>query len=210
MRHIEVFADTGCPFTHVGLRRLLTAAEAKGVEVALACRAWPLELVNGHPMDPERIAGQIAAIRSQVAPELFAGFDPVAFPTTFPTSTLPSMALVAAGAARSVAQSTQLALRLRWLLFEEGADLNDPAVLSGTATEAGLEGDLDALVAQGRAGVEADWAEGRERNVEGSPHFFVGEAGYFCPALDISRGDDGVSIRPNPDRFDAFLAEALG
>lgn len=210
MHHVEVFADIGCPFTHVGLRRLLNAAEAKGVEVALACRAWPLELVNGRPMDPERVAAQVQAIRSQVAPDLFTGFDPDAFPATFPNSTLPSLALVAAAAARSAAQSTQLALRLRWLLFEEAADLDDPAVLTGAAAEAGLEGDLDALVAEGRMGVEADWAEGRERGVVGSPHFFVGDAGYFCPALDISRGDDGLSIRPSPDRFDAFLAEALG
>jgi hypothetical protein len=50
---IEVFADAGCPFTHVGLRRLVEHRDHAGRDdVVLRVRAWPLELVNGHPLDP--------------------------------------------------------------------------------------------------------------------------------------------------------------
>lgn len=50
---VEVFADLGCPFTHVGLRRLLARrAELARDEPVLLVRAWPLELVNGQPLAP--------------------------------------------------------------------------------------------------------------------------------------------------------------
>ena len=50
---IEVFADVACPFTHIGLRRLVEQRAALGRDdVTLLVRAWPLELVNGKPLDP--------------------------------------------------------------------------------------------------------------------------------------------------------------
>src|SRR5262245_18171405 len=53
-RLIEVFADVVCPFTHVGLRRLVGYRErAQREDVAIRVRAWPLELVNGEEVPRE-------------------------------------------------------------------------------------------------------------------------------------------------------------
>ena len=80
---IEVFADVGCPFTHVGLRRMVDRRDELGrTDVVLRVRAWPLEHVNHTPLDPAFIAEEVAAIRVQVAPDLFTGFVPGAFPAT--------------------------------------------------------------------------------------------------------------------------------
>ena len=66
---IEVFADVACPFTHVGLRRFADRrAELGRHDVTLRVRAWPLEVVNGQPLDPRFIAEEIEDIRQQVAP----------------------------------------------------------------------------------------------------------------------------------------------
>ena len=50
---IEVFGDIWCPFTHVGLRTIEDRRSRAGrTDVAIRVRAWPLELVNGRPLDP--------------------------------------------------------------------------------------------------------------------------------------------------------------
>ena len=61
MPTLEVFADVGCPFAHVGLR----LARQRRDDLGLAgewmwVRAWPLELVNGKPQDPETVLVHIA------------------------------------------------------------------------------------------------------------------------------------------------------
>ena len=54
---VEVFADVLCPFTHVGLPRFVDRRRALGrADVTLQVRAWPLEIVNGQPLDPPFIA----------------------------------------------------------------------------------------------------------------------------------------------------------
>src|SRR6266545_1394952 len=89
MTTIEVFADVCCPFTHVGLRRLVERRELLGANQTIRVRAWPLELVNGHPLDPHLITEEVDALRKQVAPDLFSGLVPAAFPRT----SLPALAL---------------------------------------------------------------------------------------------------------------------
>ena len=52
---IEVFADIWCPFAHVGLLAIAEERIRTGrFDVAIRVRAWPLELVNGVPLDPDR------------------------------------------------------------------------------------------------------------------------------------------------------------
>jgi len=196
---IEVFADIGCPFTHVGLRRLVERRrEAGRLDVALRVRAWPLEIVNGEPLDPHFIAEEVDDIRAQVAPSLFEGFRESAFPT----SSLPALALVEAGYRSSLAVGEQLSLELRDLLFEHGEAVGSPEVLARLADEHGLVvGDEDV------AAVRAAHAEGVRRGVIGSPHFFTRAGGFFCPALDVHRDDDGhLRIVPDPEAFDAFVS----
>jgi predicted DsbA family dithiol-disulfide isomerase len=203
MTTIEVFADVACPFTHVGLRRLVAARAAAGRDdVVLLVRAWPLEIVNGHPLDPGFIDEEVVDIRAQVAPDLFTGFRPDAFPA----SSLPALALTDAAYRVGPTTGEHVALRLRDLLFEEGVDIADPSVLAGVATEAGVSPPFD-----DHAAVLADHAEGVSRGVIGSPHFFLPDGdGVFCPSLDVSRADDGhLHVAVDTDALDHFLARCF-
>ena len=201
MPEIEVFADVGCPFTHVGLRRFAERRDADPAlaDVRLRVRSWPLELVNDAPLDPDFIAEEVDEIREQVAPDLFAGFDPAAFPATG----LPAMALAAAAYRDDVATGEAVSLALRDLLFEQGRDVADAGVLAGVADAHGVGFDPgDPPVAL----VRDDYAEGRDRGVQGSPHFFTPAGAFFCPSLDISRDAQGhLRITADPVGFDQFL-----
>jgi predicted DsbA family dithiol-disulfide isomerase len=195
---IEVFADVGCPFTHVGLRRFVQRRDELGRDdVVLRVRAWPLEVVNGAPLDPAFIAEEVALIRDQAAPDLFVGFSEAAFPAT----SLPAMALAAAAGDVDRVTGERVSLELRDLLFESGIDIGDVAVLREVAARYGIDRD-----AMDTDRVLADHAEGIERGVIGSPHFFTPGGDFFCPALDVGRDADGhLHVSPDVEAFAAFL-----
>ncbi|HZP29066.1 MAG TPA: DsbA family protein [Acidimicrobiia bacterium] len=202
MQVIEVFADVACPFTHVGLRRLVARRAAAGRDTpVLVVRAWPLELVNGHALDPGFVAEEVEALREQVAPDLFTGFDRSAFPAT----SIPAFALAHAAYAAGPVTGERVSLALRHALFEEGRDIASDAVLRAVAAAHGL-GPPDV---RDVAAVHAEWEDGRRRGVVGSPHFFVGTGGYFCPALHISRVDGELQIRADADALERVLAAAI-
>lgn len=198
---VEVFADVLCPFTHVGLRTLVDRRSQRGLaEPRLRIRAWPLELINGKPLDPHHIAAEVSALRGSVRPDLFSGFTVDAFPTT-------SMAAYALTAAADdtgdPALSEEVGLALRNAVFEEGLDIGRPDVVEPIADRFGIEPlDADAT----RAAVQADWNEGRMRGVIGSPHFFTGDdGGWFCPSLAISRDDVGNFVVAWKQDTEAFV-----
>jgi hypothetical protein len=58
--------------------------------------------------------------------------------------------------------------------------------------------------------VRADWERGKERGVQGSPHFFVGDRGWFCPSLDISHDGGRFDIHVAEKTMLDFYAAALG
>lgn len=202
MKVIEVFADVTCPFTHVGLRRFVARRSALGRDdVRLRVHAWPLELVNGEPFDPELIAEEIDELRPQLDEAAFVGFDAAAFPAT----SMPALALAEAAYGAGLEVGERVSLELRDLLFERGADIADPTVLDDVARRHGVQVDDGAAAA-----VLADYASGRERGVIGSPHFFVGDASFFCPGLSVSRDAAGhLVVTPN-DAFDAFIEICFG
>lgn len=186
MTTIEVFADVACPFAHVGLRRLTDQRDARGRhDVTFHVRAWPLELVNGKPLDAAFIDEEIDEIRPQVAPDLFAGFDAEQFPTT----SLPALALEAAAYAVDPEIGERVSLELRDRLFERGENIADAAVLAAVADSHGVSWDPTDLESPRR-----DHAEGQDRDVIGSPHFFTETGSYFCPVLDVRRDDAGRLI----------------
>ncbi len=199
---IDVYADVRCPFAHVGLRRLFEQRERRWSRVPLRVRAWPLELVNDAPLDPGLIAEEVAALRAQVAPDLFTGFDVDAFPTT----SLPALALTAGAYEVGLEVGTRVAMALRWALFEEGRDIARPDVLLEIASGAGIA--LPHHCEQDR--VRDDLACGRARGVIGSPHFFVGGASFFCPTLDITHDGGGLHVAGDPAAFDALVGAAFG
>ena len=194
---LEVWADVTCPFTHVGLHRIVDERDRRGRDdLHLRVRAWPLEQVNGVPMDAHAVANKVAALRAQVAPDLFTGFDEASFPVT----TLPALALTEAAYRVGPAAGERAALIVRDLVFEEGRDVGDPAVLAAAARAFGVEV-TDADVAQ----VQNDYDAGDARGVQGSPTFFVGDEGFFCPTLNLTKVGDSLEIEFDHDAFDAFV-----
>lgn len=202
MTDIEVYADIACPFTHVGLRRFVARrAELGREDVRLIVRSWPLEIVNGAPMDPAFIAEEVDEIRGQLGDDVFVGFREDAFPAT----SMPALALAAAAYEESVELGERVSLEVRDLLFEQGVDIADPATLSRLADRFGIKADL---IDDQR--VRADHAAGLKRGVVGSPHFFTPAGDYFCPALDVSRDDQGnLVVTADPESFDRFVVACL-
>jgi len=205
MNTLEVFADVLCPFTHVGLHTLIDRRVERGLDhPRLRIRAWPLELINGRPLDPHHIEAEIVALRASIRPDLFAGFSVETFPTTSMTAFALSAAADRTG---DPAVSEAVGMALRDALFEEGLDIGRPDVVAQIASGFGLE-PLDAE--DTAAAVRADWDEGKARGVVGSPHFFTGETGgWFCPALAISRDDVGNFIVAWKQGNDAFVSNVF-
>ena len=198
---IEVFADLWCPFAHVGLRAVAEERHRLGRDdVVLRVRPWPLELVNGAPMNFASTQEHVADL--VVAPDLFGGLSA----SSFPSSTLEALAVVEAAYRRDAHLGEQVSLGLRDALFEEGCDLSDPQVLARCARQLGAPpaSDVD------RAAVLAALDEGRARGVKGSPHFFCGTRDSFCPALDISRDAEGaLRVEPRQVALRGFITDCL-
>ena len=202
MSDIEVFADVGCPFTHIGLRRFVARrAELGRDDVRLIVRSWPLEIVNGTPMQAAFIAEEVDEITGQLGKDFFVGFREAAFPST----SMPAMALAAAAYDVGAEVGEHVSLELRYLLFEQGVDIADRATLRDVGERHGVVADLD-----DETRVRAEHAAGVERGVIGSPHFFTPAGGFFCPALDVSRDDAGhLRVTADPEEFDRFVASCL-
>lgn len=200
---IEVFADVSCPFTHVALTRLVAQRTELGrAEPLLRVRAWPLEAINGQPPGAEMVVPEIEALRGGVAPDLFVGFDPARLPST----TRPALASTAAALRVGPVEGERFALAVRHALFEEGRDVVDEAVLAELRDAHGVP----APTAADHASIDADHAEGVQRGVQGSPHFFAGGDSFFCPSLDIHHDDDtGYTVRFDPEGFARFTAAAF-
>ena len=192
---LEVFADVWCPFAYVGLHMVKARRDARGLAERLVVRAWPLELINGSPMDVQKTAGHIRDLREQLGVDLFSGFNP----ETFPASTLPALALVAA--ATRVDRGEQAAFAVRASLFEDGRDIASNAFIADLERTLGVE-----VGPQDHKSVLDDWRDGATRGVKGSPHFFCGDQDVFCPSLSLKRDSDGhLQVLPDRDRLEAFL-----
>jgi len=200
MTVVEVFADITCPFTHVGLKRVVEHVAEMDRPATVIVRAWPLEWVNGAPLDVEGVALKARALTEQLGVDDFSGLRT----DRWPASTIPALALAAA--AYDVAPETGLAvsLALRSALFEAGRDVSDPAVLATIAADHSIESMPEPA---GIDSVRADYDDGRRRGVSGSPHFFVGDADFFCPALDLGHGADGhLTAQLDTAGLAAFMA----
>lgn len=199
---IEVYADIWCTFAHVGLRMADEHRRATGrTDVRLRVRSWPLEWVNGAPMDPQKVADHVVELQEHVAPTMFRRVDV----EHFPTSTIDALALVARAYRAGDELGEQASFAVRDALFEEGRDISDPAVVADLGARLGIgapdQADRDA--------VRAEYEDGVARGVIGSPHFFCGAENAFCPSLQITRGEDALVIHANADRLTEFLRHCL-
>jgi predicted DsbA family dithiol-disulfide isomerase len=200
---IEVYADIVCPFTHAGLLRLRAARSARGSAAVLRVHAWPLELVNGTATSADLVGQEIEALRSEVAPNLFGGFDPA----TFPHTSLPAFAVAAAGYGVSDAVGEAISFALRDALFEQGRNVAEPDVLRAIAESFGVT-PLDDVATD--AAVRTDWERGKALGVKGSPHFFAAGRDWFCPSLDIRHEGDRFDVRLDVETMRDFYETALG
>jgi predicted DsbA family dithiol-disulfide isomerase len=206
MTTVEVFADVGCPFAHLGLRRWVARrAEVGRTDVPLLVRAWPLELVNGEPTSAGQVGSEVDQLREQVdVAGAFDGFDAA----RFPSSTVPAMLLTALAYRSDAPTGEAVALELRRRLFDRGEDVGQLDLLREVAAGHGV--DLPSGWERGRA-VEEEWHRGEQRGVEGSPHFFADGYGEFCPHLRIEQaGDDHLAITDTPGRFEALCRASFG
>jgi hypothetical protein len=198
---IEMFADVWCPFAHVSLHSVRSLRDEIAPHIPIVVRAWPLELINGAPLEPSRIAEHVVMLKRDVAPQLFAGFRPDAVPR----STLPALALVEAASDVDPWLGERLSVDLRETLFEQGRPI-DAELLATLATEI----DIDPALLHEVDPVVARLEEGRRRGVLGSPHLFVGSADWFCPLLDEERHRAvALDMSLRMERLRAFLVAAL-
>jgi len=204
---IEVFADVGCPFAHLGLLAIVEECARRHSDVTLRVRSWPLELVNGRPLDAVFIAEEVDEIRPQIPPGRFRNFSSEAFPG----STMAAMELSVAAYDIDDRTGQAVALALRDALFEQGINVGEPEALAKVAADHGVPWPPDAAAATSlHQRVRDDWAEGVGRGVVGSPHFFTSDGGFFCPALDISRDQHGHLNVATDDMFTSFVDGLLG
>jgi predicted DsbA family dithiol-disulfide isomerase len=202
MKVIEVFADVACPFTHAGLCRFRAHRQQRGrVEPLLRVRAWPLELVNGEPLNGRAMTPKIEGLRVDVATDLFRGFDEDRFPAT----TLPAMAAEAAAYRGGIESGERFSFAVRAALFEEGLDVSDPDVLRGLRDAHGVPDPTDA----DRTAVTDDLADGRRRGVTGSPHFFTAGGDFFCPSIHIEHDAAGYEVSFDSSGFQRFISAAF-
>ncbi|MFV2040253.1 MAG: DsbA family protein [Acidimicrobiales bacterium] len=180
---VEVFADITCPFTHLGLGLVTERLSDANEDVEVRVRAWPLEWVNGVPLDVTSTAAKIETLREQLGTERFSGFRPDRWPHTM----IPALNLAAAAYAQGPSTGLEVSLELRNALFEQGRDISDPAILAPLADDHRLPH----AATEAGAAVTADYAEGRRRGVTGSPHFWVDDQNYFCPSLDVGHDPAG-------------------
>ena len=73
MTSIEVFADITCPFTHVGLKRVVQHVGEMAEPADVIVRAWPLEWVNGTPLAVDAVVVKAHALSEQLGIGDFAG-----------------------------------------------------------------------------------------------------------------------------------------
>ena len=199
---VEVFADISCPFTHLGLAMVVDELAESSPDAEVRVRAWPLEWVNGSPLDPVATAGKIDALRAQLGTDRFSGFRIDRWPTT----TIPALNLAAAAYDADPDAGLQVSLALRSSLFEQGEDISDPRVLAGIAASF----DLAPPPVEASAAVGADYADGQRRLVSGSPHFWIEGHDYFCPSLDIGHdAAGGLTARLDPDGLLGFVAKVV-
>ena len=149
------------------------------------------------------VAREIDALRAQVAPDTFAGFDAA----TFPRTSIPAFGLAAAAYAVDDLTGEVMSLALRDALFERGRT-SLTMTYSGRSDSRSASSYSPVRWPSPRYGPIGNGA--RRGGVQGSPHFFVGDRGWFCPSLDISHDGGRFDIQVAEKTMRDFYAAALG
>ncbi|WP_433126358.1 DsbA family protein [Micromonospora sp. CA-240977] len=173
---VTVWSDVHCPWALVAVHRLRAARAARGLDVVLDQRAWPLELINKGGI-PRHIVQPEMAVLSNHEPDLFGVYDAPSYPST----SMPAFELVAAARrAGGPAVAEEVDYQVRLAFFRDSVDIS---VRSGL--ERVLDAAAEALPAVDpakifevwesepvRADVLADYRRSRDLPIQGSPQIF--------------------------------------
>lgn len=216
---IVVYSDTGCPWAHLAVHRLLSARAEMGLdnEVVLDHRPFALELANKEPTQKRLLDAEIP---------LLGGLDPSAGwqmwqgeEWAWPVTILPAMEAVQAAKEQGLPASEQLDRALRVAFFGLSRCISLRSEILDVA--AGCpQVDVDRLAAaldDGRArraviDQHRQALEGGE--VQGSPHLFLPD-GTDChnPGIDMRwEGQPGrgfpVILQDDPSIYGDLLVRA--
>ncbi|WP_019886444.1 DsbA family oxidoreductase [Streptomyces purpureus] len=213
---ITFWSDIGCPWATLALHTLHAAADARGQELLIDHRAFPLELFNSQPtpkliVDAEVV--MLGAHRPELGWRLWAGHE-----WEYPSSILPALEAVQAAKAPEVGGlhgSDQLDTALRRAFYVDHRCISIHSVILDIA-EGCAHVDAKALEAAlargaGRREVYEQWHQAQGPEIQGSPHLFApgGWAVHNPGAHYTYNGSPETGGFPRLDRYDAGWADEL-
>jgi predicted DsbA family dithiol-disulfide isomerase len=215
---IAVFADLGCPWSHLAVHRLLATRHAMGLdaEVVLDHRPFALELAN-EPTPRRTLDAEIPVL---------GGLDPAAGwqmwqagDSTWPVTMLLPMEAVQAAKEQGLRAGEQLDRALRVAFFGESRCISLRSVVLDVASRcAAVDADrLAAALDDGRARralVEGHRAAEAAEEVDGSPHLFLPDGtNAHNPGIEMHwEGEQGhgfpVVTKDDPSVYGDLLLQA--
>lgn len=176
---ITVWSDIGCPWATLALHTLKSVAHARGDDILIDHRAFPLELFNSRPtpkpiLDAEVVA--IAGLRPELSWRLWDQPDGM-----YPVTTLPALEAVQAAKSKVVGglrASDELDEALRKAFYSEARCISMHSVILDVAMccPSVNVGKLEKLLIKGAARAEIHRQYQIAQNqpsIQGSPHLFI-------------------------------------
>lgn len=175
---VTVWSDISCPWATLALHTLHAEASARGQQVTVSHRAFPLELFNRMPTPKFIVDAEVTVIGGR-CPDL--GWRPWReAECTYPVTMLPALEAVQAAkdpAVGGLRASDELDTALRAAFFADHACISIPSVLLDIARDCEHVDDAalaDAIArGAGRAEVYRDWRIAQGPQIQGSPHVFA-------------------------------------
>ena len=180
LRTVTVWSDIGCPWATLALHTLHAEASARGQQITVSHRAFPLELFNRMPTPKFIVDAEVTVIGGR-HPEL--GWRPWReAESSYPVTMLPALEAVQAAkdpAVGGLRASDELDTALRAAFYADHACISIPSVLLDIAEEcehvdAAALADAIARGA-GRAEVYRDWRIAQGPEIQGSPHVLAAD-----------------------------------
>jgi len=209
---VTVWSDIGCPWATLALHTLHEAARARGAQVEVVHRNFPLELFNGRPTPARILDAEIVAIAGLLPQLHWQPWD--AEPTTYPVTMLPAMEAVHAVAAHDgLPAGDQLDTALRAAFYQESRCISTHAVIVDVASHCPLV-DADALadaLATGasRGAVFDDWKTAKQIAVQGSPQVMTANGSLHNPGVTYHWTAPPGEGLPRLEAYDSGWADAL-
>jgi 2-hydroxychromene-2-carboxylate isomerase len=181
-KRVEYFFDFGSPTSYLAWTQLPQIAAGAGAEIV-----WRPMLLGGvfkatGNASPATVPAKGRWMNEDIGRWAARYGVPFRFNPHFPINTLTIMRGATGLQMRRAQDFPRYLDRVHRAMWQEGANLGDPATLAATLAGAGLDPDaFSALVAdpEVKARLVATTEEAVARGVFGAPTFFVGEAMFF-------------------------------